>query len=274
MFLPDAIDFAQSEKYVLSLRIKPDGWSFSIHEPEIGGEYCYREVSFSKDSDILNNIQRMIFDFNFLSQPFKQTNVVFVSTEYEVVPQYLFEKKKKSELYNISHSKKADRILIGAEKTQNNLLLYSVDNEIYQFLSRSLYNPQFWHHTDLLLGYTDHKNRVAEKGAKMYLNFHGRFLDIVCFDSLGHFLHAISYHNEPVQNIVYHILNLWDKCDFDQNKDFMYFIESESPVSQQIHPLLRDYISRIESLGLPSEVEFLGEDGRKTPLDLLILSTK
>lgn len=52
------------------------------------------------------------------------------------------------------------------------------------------------------------------------------------------------------------------------------FIESESPVSQQIHPLLRDYISRIESLGLPSEVEFLGEDGRKTPLDLLILSTK
>ena len=274
MFLPDNIDFAQPEKYLLSLRIKPDGWSFSIHEPEIGGEYCFREVSFSKDSDILSNIQRMIFDFNFLSQPFKQTNVVFVSTEYELVPQYLFEKKKKTELYNISHRKKADRILLGTERVQNNLLLYSVDNEIYQFLSRSLFNPQFWHHADLLLGYTDRKNRIADKSAKMYLNFHDRFLDIVCFDSQAHFMHEISYQNESAKNIVYHILNLWDKCGFDQNKDLMYIIESESPVSEQISPLLRDYIKRIELLGLPSEVEFLGEDGHKTPLDLLILSTK
>lgn len=274
MFLPDNIDFSQSEKYLLSVRIKPDGWSFSIHEPEIGGEYCYREVSFSKDSDILSNIQRMIFDFNFLSQPFKQTNVVFVSLDYEIVPQYLFEKKKKTELYNVSHYKKADTILIGQERTQSNLLLYSVDNEIYQFLSRSLYNPQFWHHANLLLNYTDRKSHTSGKNAKMYLNFHDRFLDVICFDNQSKFKHSISYYNEPVQNIVYHILNLWDKCDFDQNKDFIYIIESESPASMQVTALLRDYIKCIESLGLPSEVEFLGEDGRKTPLDLLILSTK
>lgn len=274
MFLPDNIDFAQPEKYLLSVRIKPDGWSFSIHEPEIGGEYCYREASFSKDSDILSNIQRMIFDFNFLSQPFKQTNVVFVSQGYEIVPQYIFEKKKKIELYNLSHYKKADRILIGQERTQNNLLLYSADIEIYQFLSRSLFNPQFWHHADLLLGYTDRKNRVADKGAKMYLNFHDRFLDIICFDNQSRFMHAISYYNEPIQNTVYHVLNLWDKCNFDQNNDFLYITESESLASTQACSLLRDYIKRIESLGLPSEVEFLGEDGRKTPLDLLILSTK
>lgn len=274
MFLPDNIDFAQSEKYLLSVRIKPDGWSFSIHEPEIGGEYCYREASFSKDSDILSNMQRMIFDFNFLSQPFKQTNVVFVSPDYEVVPQYLFEKKKKIELYNISHYKKADRVLSGQDKIQNNLLLYSVDNEIYQFLSRSLYNPQFWHHANLLLGYADRKNRITAKSAKMYLNFHDRYLDIICFDSQSKFIHAVSYYNEPVQNIVYHILNLWDKCNFDQNKDYIYIIESQSQTAVEVSALLRDYIKCIESLGLPSEVEFLGEDGRKTPLDLLILSTK
>lgn len=274
MFLPDNIDLSHPEKYLLSIRINPEGWSFSIREPEIGGDYCYREASFSKDSDIQSNIERMIFDFNFLSQTFKQTDVIFVSREYEVIPQYLFEKKKKKELYNLSHCKKADKILLGKERIQHNIVLYSVEASIYQFLMRSLYNPQLWHHADILLGYADKKNRIGDKGAKMYLNCHDRFVDILCFDQYSNLKHMVSYNGEPAQNVFYYILNLWDKCEFDQNKDFLYMMESQSKLGEELLILLRDYIRRVEMIGLPSEVEFLGEDARKTPLDLLILSTK
>lgn len=274
MFLPDNIDLSQSENYMLSIRISPDRWAFSIRRPEIGDDFCYRETSFSKDTDILSNIKRMIFDFNFLSQIYLQTDVVFVSQDYEVVPQYLFEKNKKRELYNFSHYKKADHIITGTERIQNNLLLYSVDKEIYEFLMRSLYNPQFSHHADLLLGYADRKNRITENSSKMYLNFHDKFVDISCFDSSSQLLHATTYHNEPTQNIMYHILNLWDKCGLDQNKDFLYIMESSNQTEIEIQTLLKDYIKRIEQIGTPSEVEFMGEDARKAPLDLLILTTK
>lgn len=274
MFLPENIDLSQPENYTLTVRIKPDGWSFAIKENNLGGGYCYRENSFSKDTNVLSNIQRMIFDFNFLSQNFHRTDIIFVSNEYEFVPEYLFEKKKTIDLYNLSHNKKTNRILLSHEKRLLNFLLFSVENEIYQFLSRSLFNPSFWHHTDLILNYVSKKNQTKNDTAKMYLNFHDNFVDIYCFDKQSNFLHAITYYNESAPNIIYHILNIWDKCKFDQNRDFLFFITPESEKDKKVQETIKDYIKNIERIGLPSEIDFFGEDGHITPLDVITLLLK
>lgn len=274
MFLPSNIDLGKSEKYILTIRITPNGLAFSIHEPHVGGNYCYRETSFSNETDKLNSIQRIIFDYNFLTHVFKETNVVFVSNEYDIAPQYLFEKNKKEALYNFTHLEQAGQILINPYLIQQNIILFNTDKEIYKFLMRSLYNPAFFHHSNLLMKYIEGKNRMAEKKSKMYLNFHNEFLDVFCYDETSHILHAVTFQEENENNLVYFILNLWNKCNFDQNQDYLYTLENFAGSDKLVIPLLRDYIKRIETVGAPSEIEFMGEDCRQTPLDLLILATQ
>ncbi len=273
MFLPNNIDLGKSEKYILTIRIAPNGLAFSIHEPSMGGDYCYRETSFSSESNRLGNIQRIIFDYNFLTQVFKQTNVVFVSKEYDIVPQYVLEKNKKEALYNFTHIEQVEQVLISSHTIQDNITLFNADKEIYKFLMRSLYNPRFFHHSELLMKYMEGKNRMTEKRPKMYLNFHNEFLDIFCYDGLSHLLHAITFQHENGHNLIYFILNLWNKCNFDQNRDYLYILENFADSGNQVIPLLRNYIKQIETVGIPSEVEFMGSDCRQTPLDLLILAT-
>lgn len=273
MFLPDNIDLGKSENYILTIRITPNGLAFSIHEPRMGGDYCYRETSFSKESDRLSNIQRIVFDYNFLTQVFKQTNVVFVSKEYDIAPQYLFEKNKKEALYNFTHQEKVEQVLISPDPIQQNVTFFNADKEIYKFLMRSLYNPHFFHHSNLLMKYIEGKNRMTEKRSKMYLNFHNEFLDVFCYDEKSNLLHAITFQQENEHNLIYFILNIWDKCNFDQSEDYLYILENFAGSDKLVLPLLRDYIKHIETLGVPSEVEFMGTDSRQAPLDLLILAT-
>lgn len=273
MFLPDNIDLGKSENYILTIRITPNGLAFSIHEPRMGGNYCYRETSFSKESDRLSNIQRIIFDYNFLTHVFKQTNVVFVSKEYDIAPQYLFEKNKKEALYNFTHQEQVEQVLISPDPIQQNITFFNADKEIYKFLMRSLYNPHFFHHSNLLMKYIEGKNRMTEKRSKIYLNFHNEFLDVFCYDEKSNLLHPITFQQENEHNLIYFILNIWDKCNFDQSEDYLYILENFAGSDKHVLPLLRDYIKHIETVGVPSEVEFMGTDSKQAPLDLLILAT-
>lgn len=274
MFLPENIDLNKAENYSLTIRISSEGWAFAIREQELGGTYFYQEEKFTTNNDILSNIQKLVFDFNFLSRNFSKTNVIFVSSDYELVPEYLFDKKESLNIYNLSHYQKAKRIFLSNNKIKGNVLLYRAENEIYSFLSRSLNNPSFWIHSELILEYLSLKNQNSEKGNKMYIYFHDNVCDLICYDNDSNIKQLISYKNETETNLVYYILNIWDKCGFNQKTDILYFIESNSTFIEFGKNIIKDYITNVRSLGLPSEVHLLGNDGQNTPIDVLTLLLK
>ena len=274
MLLPDNIDLSQTEKYILSLRISDTTFSYSIHEPRVNGDFCYRETSFANDSDILNNIQSIIFDYNFLTHKYKQTNVVFVSNNYELVPAYLIEKNKIRSLYNFTHNEKFTQILSSPTPIQNNTILFGANDELYKFLVRSLFNPQFYHHIDPILRFVNGKNRIAAAQNKMYLHFNDQLTDISCYNSESKLLHVSTLSNENNNNRIYHILNIWEKSNFDQRNDYIYVLgKSIDDKYQPIIDTLKEYIQNIEVTGIPNEVELLKlDEDIQIPLDLLILS--
>lgn len=272
MFLPDNIDLGNPENFILSIRLSQKSLSFTIYEPRIGGAFCYRETEFTEKKSMLDSVQRIIFDYNFLTNPFKQVNVVIASSEFDIVPQYLYEKGKKDILYNFTHSGQAKTVLKCFDDNQHNVVIYKLDSETYGFLMRSLYNPQFVHHSLLMQNYINEKKTLGVNASRMYLNFHNEFLDVFCYDASFHLKAAVSFRKENELNLVYHILNIWDKCGFDQNNDILYVLENYASKEKITVVSLRDYIRKIETIAPPSEVEFLGEDSKNVPLDLLTLS--
>lgn len=268
MFLPENIDLGQSEKYVLSIRVKPNGFMFSISEPGVDKSYCLRETTFSIGDNLQSNIQRIIFDLNFLTQEFKQTNVIIVSSAYEMIPASYLETKEKEHLYNFTNTEKAGHVLSGLIEKQDTVILFNLEKEIYEFLSRNLWNPHFFHHSNLLINYFEDKGKNFDKASTMYLNFHDDFMDIFCFSG-AKLIHSLTYENEPAINQIYFILKLWEKCGFDQLTDSIYIAGKPDEL---IIIRLQEYIKHIEHLNIPSEIYLWNEDAQKAPLDLLTLA--
>lgn len=268
MFLPESIDLGQSEKYVLTIRIKPNGFMFAISEPEVGANYCLRETTFSVNDNLQSNIQRIIFDLNFLTQEFKQTNIIFVSSDYEIVPAQYLDTKRKEELYSFTHTEKVGHILSGLLQKQDIVTLFNIEKEIYEFLCRNLWNPNFYHHTNLLINLFENRGKAMDQTSKMYLNFHDNFMDIFCFAE-SKLIHSLTYEGETAINQIYFILKLWEKCRFNQMEDFIYITGKPDEL---IIIRLQEYIKHIERLNNPSEIYLWNEDAQRAPLDLLTLA--
>lgn len=269
MFIPETIDLGQSEKYDLSIRIRPDGFMFSISEPDAGSNYCLRETTFSEET-LLKNVQKIIFDLNFLTQQFHSTKVVLVSPDYDIIPIEFYQNKadKKNAIFNFVHYPEASHILSYENVRQRNVTLFSVDSELYEFLFRSLYNPVFIHHTNSLIDLFENKGKSIHLTSRMFVNFHDDILDIICF-SKTKMIYCMSYQEESAYNQLYYILKLWESCGFDQLNDWIHVVgEPEKKVMEGIQA----YIKNIETSNFPTEAFLWNKDAQKTPLDLLALS--
>lgn len=274
MFIPDDIDLGQTEKYILSIRISETEFSFSMHEPIVNGTFCYKTAQLPKEASHLNEIQSIIFDYNFLIQRYKQTNVLFVSDDYELVPEYLRETSTTNTLYNFTHEKKFNQILVSPSTIQEKAILFGANEEVYKFLVRSLFNPLFFHHTDPILRFIKEKNRMTEQKNKMFLHFYDNSIDIICYNKNSILEHIVTLSDKSEYDQIYHILNIWEKGGFDQKNDLLYILTNNRTAKQQaIIKTLKEYINKVESVGLPNELDLLNiQDECKAPLDLLILS--
>ena len=265
MFLPENIDLSKAERYTLTIRIKSDGFSFLIQDVEDIDSFTYQETAFSNDVPLVKNIQRIIFDLNFLTDNFRKVNVISVSPKYEIVPAQFYESKNSRDLYNFTHTNKQAQIQTCAKKQTGLETIFEMEDEIYSFLIRSLFNPLFYHHSSLGASFYAKKMQGEKEKNALFLNFHDQYVDLVCFDSNRQIMHMQTYLKEHEKNLVYFILNIWEKCKFDQQSDFMFIYGQ--PAGNNIENLLREYIRNIKNEDLSN----FGEKAKTIPLDVLIL---
>lgn len=244
---------------------------FSLTEPNVGKNYCLRSTKF-EDSNIslLDNIHKIIYELNFLTQQYARTNVVFVSDDYVVVPDEIYEPKQKTELFQFSSLHKDHLFVLvdHLEKYKANVI-YDVNPDVYDFLLRSLYNPQFYHHTSSLINIFEGKKKTVGLYSRFYVNIDDNRLDFICFK--GDKLCLCQSHEDltPSEQI-YFILKIWESLEFDQNKDQLLIAGGD--LDDKVLDVLREYIRIIEPVASPSEIYLWHKDAQKAPLDLIALS--
>lgn len=269
MFLPPTIDLGHSEKYILTIRIKPNSFMFSLTEPEVGKNFCLRSTTFEQGgSSLLENIKKIIFDLNFLTYQYAKTNVIFVSPDYIFAPSELYEPKIKTDLYNFTSLAHEAFVLTDESPKYNLQTLYEVDEEVYEFLARSLFSPHFYHHSTSLIHLLEGRSRTTSLYSKMYVNLHEGITDLLCFSG-NKFLSAQSYEDLSSAEKSYFILKTWESLGMNQLTDQL-LIAGE--LEDEVIEVLREYIKIIERLSAPSEVFLWHKDAQKAPLDLISLS--
>ena len=260
----------ESENYIVSIRLMPDGLSFSGYNPRIKGSFFIHEEKWNSHDSYLKQVEDFFFAHDFLSCTFKRFYVVQAHSDYTLVPLSLFLEKKADELYAFTFGSAAERqVLYQSLKDDNQVLLYSMMSEVYTFCTRSLVNPIFVHTQSAVFTFWKQRS-LAKTFQVMFLSLSSDRLTIACYRQ-GQLLFTNYFQVTAYKEILYYTLYIWKQQQFDVQKDQLY-LSGEAQQSKELKMALTAYIQHVDMLDYPSEVYLMGTEILRTPIDLIALS--
>ena len=184
--------------------------------------------------------------------------MVCVTSQYTLVPAAVFQEKQKAGLLAFTFSSPEGRCLSNELKDEQAELVFGVDEDVYEFCSRSLVNP-LWK-----------EQSRARLPRQLYVVLHRRRMDVACY-AQGNLLFVNSFEYEHTDDILYYILYVWKQVGMDQQKDQLRLF-GDVPLRNDITNTLRNYLQYIDPLEIPSEAYLMGPEVLQAPLDLIALS--
>ena len=221
MFFPDNIDFIQSKTYILSIRLMPSGFYFSIHSPTDSTVFFQNNVLFSKNISYLKNIEKLIFDFSFFSNNFREINVIYVNDKLTLVPAEFYNKKLIDELLAFNHHSFENKVMSNNIDKLGCRLIWGMNAELYSFLNRTLLNPRFSNHLAVLMPFF---NKLHDKTTTaLYINFNDdEMIDAIAFSNEKLIL-AKTFQAKNSLEACYYIQKTWEVLNLDAHSDKIFF---------------------------------------------------
>ena len=265
MFLPENIDLAHSEKYILSIRVTANGFSFCISCPSDPAVFHFEETSLGNKLSQAESVKKLIFDFDFFSQAFKETIVTIVSPHYTLVPDAFFDKKRKQELFDLNFYGIKGVAL--SDEWNDCHIIYNIDETLYSFLSRHLWNPKFQHQiTPLLDFFHRYENESGKNRCFVDFHHHNKNISVICFSQENKLLSANIFPTTAAPDVSYFIASVWEKSNFDQTEDRLFFSGNRDWYESDI---LKKLIKSVETVELRSKILMDVKQMRKMPTDVL-----
>lgn len=265
--IPDTLTTDNSGKYIVSIRLKPDGLSFSGYIPSVPESFFVSEVAFERGEALLAALQEIFYAHEFLTWSYKEVRVVVCSARFTLIPDALYDEKKKEDVLSFLFTQEETRCVTNVLKEEQARLVFGMDNEVYEFCTRSFIHPQFIHPvTPLLVWWKEHSRTSLPR--KMYVSFYEKLVGIICYDQ-GNLLFVNSFPVEHPEDALYYILYVWKQVGLDQEKDLLCHAGMKMP---QIIDTLQRYLRHIYPVKIPSGFYLSGKEIQQTPIDLIALT--
>lgn len=263
------IDLDKTEKYILSLRLSPESFEFSLHDPLADGSFYFQHESFSGAETYLQQLEKSIYENDFLLKEYRKTYVIFSSERFTLIPTAFAEKEKAHVCYDFCLEKRNESIQSNKLIRNNCYNLFGTDPDVSAFLQRTFHTPVFIHHISPLCEYFYNKSRLGNF-SKMYIQIQSEFIDILAFNQQG-LNFAQTYKYRHLNDAIYFILNAWKQLDFDQQKDELQ-ITGTAQTRKEITDILKKYILNVVPVIFPPRIYELGKDTIQAPFDLIALT--
>lgn len=264
--LPDTLTIENSGKYILSIRLLPDGLSFAGYIPAVPGSFFYRKARFDSGISVLASFKEFFFAHDFLTWPYKQVRFQVVTPQYTLVPTSIFEEKRKEEFLSFQFSQPENHCLTNPLPDAQTVLLFGIDREVYEFCVRSFIDPLFIHYiTPQLLLWK--RQSLLSFPRRMYGIIQDKTVDIFCYNR-GELLFANTFAVKCTEDILYFLLYVWRQLEFDQQKDMLY-LSGDKGDYHSLQKDLHTYLREIHPVEMPSEAYLLGTEMAQVPIDLM-----
>lgn len=259
MFLPDNIDFAESKKYILSIRLMPSGFYFSIHCPTNESVFYQNSVSFSPNSNYLKSLEKLIFDYSFFSYNYQQINVIGVEDLATIVPNEYHQKRLEQDLLSFNVLNPKVQVINNEVEQLGCRVVWGMDLQVHSFLSRALLNPRFVSHLSVLMSLFYKRHNTNDKA--LFVNFNDdKMIDTVAFSGKNLILAKTFCANNSLEES-YYIQKTWEALQLNAQIDNLYFSGKTVDHSECIDTL-KKVVSKTENLSfeLPNHTEINKEE--------------
>lgn len=265
--VPDTLTADNSEKYIMSIRLRSGGLSFSAYNPSEGQSFFYREVTFDRNISYATSLKELFFMNECLIWTYKRTHVLCMSSQYTLVPE-MIQDKYRSQFLSFNFSSPEKRCLTNHLEIEKAKLFFGINEDVYEFCARSLTNPLFTHHITPQLIMLKKQVR-NENPNHMFVVVHHRMADVVCFEG-ARLLLVNSFGFEQLNDLLYYILCVWKQVGMNQLSD-MLLLSGEINLCARIAGSLQTYIHHIGRMEIPAKAYLLGGEIRQAPMDLILL---
>ena len=243
LHVPDTLTAGNSEKYIVSIRLWPGGLSFAGWITSDRDSFFYGETVIDRKKRYNHFIKELFFAHPFFSYTYKQIVVISANRQYTLVPSSIFLEKEKEQLMSFVFSAPDEKALHDQLDEFESVVLYSIQPDVYEFLSRSLLRPTFTHAiTPTLNQWKQHNLTGYHK--QVYVALHENMMDVACFDK-GALLFINSFHVDDAADIIYYILYIWKLTGLDQLQDEL-LLYTNLRMYQTLAKTLQTYLSHIE----------------------------
>ncbi len=265
----DQLTADNSGNYKLSIRLQPDGLSFSGYSVSVGGEFFYKEVLFDRNKTYMSSLKDFFFEQEFLSYTFKRIDIIISNPYYTLIPRMIFQENQKESIFALLFGQTKLHIEHHALSFMESEFMFGLNDELYEFCSRSLVNPKFIHSLIPLLHSWSKHSSISLPG-QCYVMIQNKQLDIAYFRQ-GKLITVNTYTFNQLSEVIYFVLYTWQQNNFDSLKDHLN-ISAEMETKKELISKLGIYIQNITPLEIPAEAFLLGSQIAHAPLDLIALS--
>lgn len=265
--ISDTLTVNTSERYVLSIRINPDGFSFSGAIPSKSNSFFYQHISFDISKNYIESFKENFFKEECLSWQYKEVNIHCFTPHYLYVPEDLFDEKRQQELLDYTFFAPPQKSLTNKSLSQKGRILFGIETEVYEFLCRSYIKPNFIHHMLRPLDYWKMQNELSV-GGQMYVLINKKTIDIACFKR-GELTFINSFNYNHPDDIFYFIVCTWNQTGLDQLKDRLH-IYGNTEYQKTLISKLKTYIQYASELELPTDAYLQINEIKEAPYDIIL----
>lgn len=260
------LDFTKSEQYSLSIRLRPDGFSFYVTDPNQFSSCFEKHITLPEKGNYVEDLKKAIFDESYLLLSYRTVTVLTETWCYQLIPDDFFDRDTMDELYYTGRKASADRKLMVNQLRRNQYyLLFDMDADLFSFLTRTFGINRVYAHISPLLEYYLKKSKTSS--SRMFIHLNSSGADISAYKQ-GVLQVAVNHRIEELNDYLFHILSVWETLGFDQENDEL-FICGENPHFNELNSLLKRYIHKVSRMSAPMSLTLKEESS--IPLEIQTL---
>ena len=215
-------DFTKSEKYILSIRLSTDGFSFSVFNPEGEKDFIITPYSINKNYSMTANVKELFASDDTFKQRYKQVNVLIDTPRFMTLPLEMFDDEQIETLFYSTFTKQDNEIVLCNVLAKNDVVvLFGMDKHTHQLINEHYPLAAYYATSSPLTDYFLNKGRNSTN-KRLYAYTHQQVLDICCLDN-GRLQLTNSFSTPTQADAIYYLLYIWKQMNMNaEEKDELF----------------------------------------------------
>lgn len=248
------MDFSLSEQYTLSIRLRTDGFSFSITSPLAGDSDQRHDYMPDESLSLTANLKLAVQGQEWWGLPYRNVHLLNGGKRFTLIPLELFEDEQADQQFYYNHSRRDnEQVMYNILHRSNLVVLYGMDSSTYRYVCEQYPDTHFFSQSSPLIEFFAGKSRLGNN-RKLYAYLGRNGFEAYAFER-GRLLLANHFDCRETADLTYYLLYIWKQLGLEQERDELH-IAGDLSRKEELLPQLRKFIRQVFVMNPADSLDF------------------